>query len=737
MLLDDEIVFLGTRHPQTPPQVQRPVTGVVLHVEKCGLIDGHSLTFRRANSSIVHIGRRSGFEPDRRPQDTDNAMFRCAVVSRKHARITFSDSGHVYIIDERSHHGTHIRKSGELFSTMLKSETSTLLNDGDIITFGKAVGKGDECVGPVVVRVELLYSGNTQSTSTFRPLVVPSTASPTSDKSMSKPHSGRYGLDSSPSSSDESYQSGAYSDIEEIPPPPSNVKPTESQNTPSSNLATIGQAFNTFSLFKRLLPPAHEPTTPRRLPSVTEIVERPLAQMTSFFSSFGPDSVPTSPRRNSPGFASSMLSLADVPPSNFPDFLPVGFDASQHDIYEVSDGSGDKSRSNSPMDLASPSPPPEIIVPSSIPPLIEFPPLSPVLCVRHSPKVSNGNLSEDGEARAEVVVPETPLPQEQPAPPSPTSIHHEAADPVPVVTQSQMRTVEQTLKRIQDDLARLHNHRRKHRSRINSTLQLITDRFNQFDDRLAEVNAEYTSLFDQVDTIQHVDIPDLQGELEAIQERVDDIPSRLTTPEPMEKSPAPAPVLTEREDVKASVQALHSLVDEIKLLRKTTQQQATEELEAIKVLREAAMSDIATAQAEVKALALQAKQAQQAAAAAMQATKTPVLTSLKRKRDDTDENEEGSGASEKCVSAVEKESENSVVAAGLKGEDVEMDEGAAAPIPTAAFVPMDVDLVKTRVVVVDGPRPRKRARRFASIVAHTATAVTIGAVVTWSALAFS
>lgn len=33
-------------------------------------------------------------------------------------------------------------------------------------------------------------------------------------------------------------------------------------------------------------------------------------------------------------------------------------------------------------------------------------------------------------------------------------------------------------------------------------------------------------------------------------------------------------------------------------------------------------------------------------------------------------------------------------------------------------------------------RPRKRMRRIASVMAHTATAVTIGAVATWSALAF-
>jgi hypothetical protein len=35
------------------------------------------------------------------------------------------------------------------------------------------------------------------------------------------------------------------------------------------------------------------------------------------------------------------------------------------------------------------------------------------------------------------------------------------------------------------------------------------------------------------------------------------------------------------------------------------------------------------------------------------------------------------------------------------------------------------------------PPPRKKARTIGSVVAQTATAVTIGAIVTWSALAFS
>src|SRR5258708_35986098 len=91
---------------------------------------------------------------------------------------------------------------------MLKPETSTLLNEGDTVTFGKSVGKGDEWLKPVVVLVQLLYSATP-----FNGLTVPSPAS--SEKS--KP-SGRYGRHDSTPSEDPSPDS---SDIEEIPPPQS------------------------------------------------------------------------------------------------------------------------------------------------------------------------------------------------------------------------------------------------------------------------------------------------------------------------------------------------------------------------------------------------------------------------------------------------------------------------------------------------------------------------------------
>ena len=114
-MLDDEIVFLGSTNPSTIRAVTGEsfstlldmkyhsdrlcLVGIVLHVEKRGNIDGFSLTFRKSNTTVVHIGRRSGFEADKRSKDQEQcnaAMFRCAVVSRKHAKIAFSDIGQVF-----------------------------------------------------------------------------------------------------------------------------------------------------------------------------------------------------------------------------------------------------------------------------------------------------------------------------------------------------------------------------------------------------------------------------------------------------------------------------------------------------------------------------------------------------------------------------------------------------------------------------------------------------------------
>ena len=113
-MLDGDIICLGSSLLEERPQQPRVVgasrrflnvrhyhlivvaVGIRLHVEKSGESEAYSLLFKRENTSVIHIGRRSGQEPDKCHSDNlTSAMFRCAVVSRKHAKIVFSDSGHV------------------------------------------------------------------------------------------------------------------------------------------------------------------------------------------------------------------------------------------------------------------------------------------------------------------------------------------------------------------------------------------------------------------------------------------------------------------------------------------------------------------------------------------------------------------------------------------------------------------------------------------------------------------
>ncbi|KAF6752664.1 hypothetical protein DFP72DRAFT_1070233 [Ephemerocybe angulata] len=235
---DNEIEFLGS-NPAVPPALQRPVTGIVLHVDSYGSDDSYRLAFSRLNSSVIHVGRRPGIESESRTRDIDSGrvMFRCPVVSRKHAKIAFSDSGHVYLTDLSSHHGTHVRKAGEMFSKSLKAEVPTRLSDGDTITFGKKVGRhSDDSVQPVVVRTEMVR--------TIKPLVVPATPS---DKSVSRSPSGGYGVYSSDKLPSPCYDSD--SDVEEIQPP-------------STRRAGSFSSFpcKAFDVLKRLIPPSHSPT---------------------------------------------------------------------------------------------------------------------------------------------------------------------------------------------------------------------------------------------------------------------------------------------------------------------------------------------------------------------------------------------------------------------------------------------------------------------------------------------
>lgn len=87
--------------PKDSPEIDLSFyyVGIILHVEKSGADAPRRLVFRKANTNVVHIGRRSADSDSDFPRGDNElsggAMFRCAVVSRKHAKIAFSDSGPV------------------------------------------------------------------------------------------------------------------------------------------------------------------------------------------------------------------------------------------------------------------------------------------------------------------------------------------------------------------------------------------------------------------------------------------------------------------------------------------------------------------------------------------------------------------------------------------------------------------------------------------------------------------
>jgi hypothetical protein len=98
----------------------------------------------------------------------------------------------VYIVDLKSRHGTHVRKQGETVSRTLQPEVETTLADGDIVTFGKAVGQGPSLVSPVTARIEFVH--DILDIRDTPPWCV--TPSDHLESRLRKLSSGRYGLNS-------------------------------------------------------------------------------------------------------------------------------------------------------------------------------------------------------------------------------------------------------------------------------------------------------------------------------------------------------------------------------------------------------------------------------------------------------------------------------------------------------------------------------------------------------------
>ncbi|THH31674.1 hypothetical protein EUX98_g2515 [Antrodiella citrinella] len=194
--------------PSNKPCTGGEIAGITLTVDASGQQPAQSLKFWKSSARVIEIGRRSA-QAKGDECDGKQALFRCPVISRKHAKITFSEYGNVYVTDLKSHHGTHIKRPDDTISRLITPEIPNVLADGDVLTFGKAVGKEQEQVRPITVHVQLLFSRDME--------VVPLAAAVSRETNSPRSSSGRYGVFLPPS--DTSSSSESDSDIEEIPPP--------------------------------------------------------------------------------------------------------------------------------------------------------------------------------------------------------------------------------------------------------------------------------------------------------------------------------------------------------------------------------------------------------------------------------------------------------------------------------------------------------------------------------------
>ncbi|KAJ6581231.1 hypothetical protein B0H19DRAFT_1114325 [Mycena capillaripes] len=562
---DDCIQYLGTR-PATralpsPPFLsssQRPVTGVALHIEKTGTEPGHGLIFRKAEEPVVHIGRRPGSASDKGKTESGKAFFTCPVVSRHHAKIAFSDSGHCYLIDLHSHHGTHVRKRDEAVSKQLNPETPTLLADGDVVTFGKSVGSDKGLVRPVVARIDLLYG----SQPPLKPLVVPGPAE-SQNKSPLRTPSGRYGVyfpasSEGASSSDERDSPDSHdSDIEEI-------------SGPSHAVAR---------------PPWHDISGDSQSP--LQGAQKQTPESFSAPRQYSPFAGSDEYRAFSPGPQEDFHS--SPPLFDRDSFFNVGFDYNI-DIFDEDDNDDNSdnsnySRSTSPMDLSSspePSDPPAGVnnegqMAIGEPVIIGAWPHSR----SSSPSVFSSSFpSVRIVAPVEESVAATPVANE-----SPKVVDPVRGDEVIVldseksVDSSETAQLKASLATIKTEVAKLHAHRRKYKQRFNDNIHVMGEKFTDLEERTTEAHDLYNLLSDRLE--ENVDAcHQAQAQLDVLQIRMDDTPASA----PETETP---PYV---EEAKARAKVLEELIAEMTTLRNNARKEMSDELQSIRETKEALKS---------------------------------------------------------------------------------------------------------------------------------------------------
>jgi hypothetical protein len=179
-------------------------------------------------------------------------------------------------VDLHSHHGTHLLRRDEIVSRPIVPDVPIALQDGDTLTFGKAVGKEPLCVSPVTANVMLIYDTEAvQSPSISQPVIslvdspsLPTTPIKGKDQAEAPKafNPGRYGLfgphssptpspspssQSSPGSEDEDFSpSDAYGEEDEDEDEDDYLDPPEEY--PSMPFGGHGQAQGTSACYASL-----------------------------------------------------------------------------------------------------------------------------------------------------------------------------------------------------------------------------------------------------------------------------------------------------------------------------------------------------------------------------------------------------------------------------------------------------------------------------------------------------
>lgn len=623
--MEDEVQYLGRNAPPADPVVpsalssdtHRPVSGILLHIPKTAEQPGQSLRYYKIRTQVVNIGRASGSNVGKERQSIDTATFRCPVISRRHAKILLSDTGHVYLVDLDSHHGTHLLKQGGTVSQRLIPEVPVLLEDGDTVTFGKIVGRDSYVVRPVTVNIRLLH-GVAPNLSSPAPIEVPipPILPPDSPEQFNctpkSSTSGRYGVfGSSPSSSSDSSSSSSQpdSDIEEIERPEEypDAQPDFSASRsyfPDPSLPSI----HGLGLLKRMIPPISCPPSLR--PSLMSFQSSRYRWLDTEPSASGPGPSGANRFPN----ASDGEAVFNGAQKGFSDLMFL--DNVLHPSEPLVIGAYPNSRAVSPshsslVAIRAISMSPEMeedrfegIVPEA-PPLhtVSVAECMPVDVAEESHPdkendvaggqpdvVSQANLEEDVDAGEQDMIVDSDDDEHEPGVIF-NNVFQEKPESESEIL-SRFSRLEGSLVDLRSNVLRLRIAHRKTQADLKSQ----ADRAFGFDKRIDETNDLFQSLWNRIEGA-YDNYFELSQELAAFRERLDshqgDVDKVRQYQEQLrvqQQPPAPSSevlqrALVEREDVKTSVEALHALVASLKDLRDSTTAEVEHDLQALKAAR--------------------------------------------------------------------------------------------------------------------------------------------------------